>query len=72
MVKILIMQDQEPDKASKLFCKNLLDSINDFLSWGLYPGGECEYQIRYVFDAKFRENKTAMPFPLRGKHLFQQ
>ena len=38
MVKILIMQDQEPGEVEKFIREDVWDSIYDFLNWGLHLG----------------------------------
>lgn len=46
MVKILIMQDQEPGKVEKFIREDVWDSIYDFLNWGLHLGeGENSINI---------------------------
>lgn len=46
MVKILIMQDQQPSKVEKFIREDVWDSIYDFLNWGLHLGeGENSINI---------------------------
>lgn len=46
MVKILIVQDQQPSKMEKFIREDVWDSIYDFLNWGLHLGeGENSINI---------------------------
>ncbi|UCD62259.1 MAG: mechanosensitive ion channel [Flavobacteriaceae bacterium] len=45
MVKILIMLAQEEGKLKRFIQEDLLDSISEFLNWGLHMGGEGENSI---------------------------
>jgi small-conductance mechanosensitive channel len=46
MVKILIMQDQQPSQVEKFIREDVWDSIYDFLNWGLHLGeGENKINI---------------------------
>ncbi len=49
MVKILIMQDQQPSQVEKFIREDVWDSIYDFLNWGLHLG-EGEHSIHITIE----------------------
>lgn len=48
----------------------LLFSVNFYIS-DSFSDPKIKSTIRYMIDAKFRENKVAIPFPQRDVHLYQ-